>query len=120
MSGITEPVLPFPIHLVVGFVGPALLFVGSTLAIAGWHSRFGAICGIAACALLTYFLASDILQTYLQPVLHPNNAIQSPYTVGTSVAVAIEGAFFVVADTAAIALLRAVFRHGCPSHIVAN
>src|SRR2546421_8633552 len=79
MSGITEPVLPLPIHLFVGFVGPALLIVGSTLAIADWHGRFGAVCCIIACALLTYFLGSDIIETYLQPALHPNNAIQSPY-----------------------------------------
>ncbi len=107
MSGITEPVLPLPIHLFVAFIGPAILIVGSTLAIGGWHSRFGAVCCIAACMLLTYFLGSDILGTYLQPVLHSNNAIQSPYTLGTSVAVVAEATFFIVADVAAILLLRA-------------
>jgi hypothetical protein len=110
MSSITEPVLPLPIHLFVGFMGPALLTVGSILAIADWHNRFGAICCVSACALLTWFLGGDILETYLQPALHPNNAIQSPYTLGTSVAVAVEGAFFIVADIAAIALLRTIFK----------
>jgi hypothetical protein len=108
MSGIAETVLPLPIHLFIGFIGPALLIVGSVLAIAGWHARFGAICCIIACALLTYFLGGDILETYLQPVLHPNNAIQSPYTLGTSIAVAAEATFFIVADVAAIALLRGI------------
>jgi hypothetical protein len=105
MSGITDPVLPLPIHFFVGFIGPALLIVGSILAIADWHARFGAIFCIVACALLTYFLGSDILGTYLQPVLHPNNAIQSPYTFGTSIAVAAEATFFAVADVTAIVLL---------------
>ncbi len=98
--------LPLPIHLFVGFVGPTLLVIGSTLGIAGWHARFGAICCIVACALLTYFVGGDILGTYLQPAFHPNNAIQSPYTLGTSVAVAAVATFFMVADVAAIALLR--------------
>jgi hypothetical protein len=110
MSGITDPVLPLPIHFFVAFIGPALLIVGSTLAMADWHPYFGAICCILACALLTYFLGSDILATYLQPVLHPNNAIQSPYTLGTSIAVAAEATFFVAADIAAVALLRATKR----------
>ena len=110
MSGITDTVLPLPIHLFVGFIGPALLVVGSILAIADWHGRFGAICCIIGCALLTWFLGGDILQTYLQPVLHPNNAIQSPYTFGTFVTVAIESAFFIVADVAAIVLLRTVVK----------
>jgi hypothetical protein len=108
MSGIAETVLPLPIHLFVGFVGPALLIVGSILAIAAWHARFGAICCIVVCALLTYFLGGDILETYLQPVRHPNNAIQSPYTLGTSIAVTVEATFFIVADVAAIALLRSI------------
>jgi hypothetical protein len=43
-------------------------------------------------------------------VLHPNNAIQSPYTLGTSIAVAGEAAFFVVADVTAVVLLRATKR----------
>jgi hypothetical protein len=120
MSAITEPVLPLPIHLFLGFIGPALLILGSLLAIADWHSRFGAICCIIACGLLTWFLGGDILETYLQPVLHPNNAIRSPYTLGTSVAVALEGASFVIADIAAIALLRTVFRHARRPHVTAN
>jgi hypothetical protein len=110
MSGITDPVLPLPIHFLVGFIGPALLVVGSTLPMADWHPRFGAVCCILACALLTYFLGGEILGTYLQPVLHPNNAIQSPYTLGTSIAVAGEAAFFVVADVTAVVLLRATKR----------
>jgi hypothetical protein len=110
MSGITDTVLPLPIHFFVAFIGPALLIVGSALATAGWHARFGAIFCIIGCALLTYFLGGDILATYLQPVLHPNNAIQSPYTFGTSVAVAVEATFLVVADVAALLLLRSTKR----------
>ena len=110
MSGITDPVLPLPIHFFVALIGPALLIVGSTLTMADWHPYFGAICCILACALLTYFLGGDILATYLQPVLHPNNAIQSPYTWGTSVAVAAEATFFVLADVTAVVLLRAIKR----------
>lgn len=110
MSGITEPVLPLAIHLFVGFIGPALLIVGSTLAIVDWHSLFGAVSCIVACALLTWFLGGDIIQTCFQPVLHPNNAIQSPYTLGTSIAVAAEGMFFLVADVVAILLLRSILK----------
>jgi hypothetical protein len=71
MSGITDPVLPLPIHFLVGFIGPALLVVGSTLPMADWHPRFGAVCCILACALLTYFLGGEILGTYLQPSSAP-------------------------------------------------
>jgi hypothetical protein len=110
MSGITDTVLPLPIHFFVGFIGPVLLIVGSTLAMAGWHGRLGAIFCIIACALLTYFLGGEILGTYLQPVLHPNNAIQSPYTFGTSIAVAAEATFFVLADVTAVVLLRSTKR----------
>ena len=110
MSGITDPVLPLPIHFFVGFIGPALLIIGATLVMGGWRVRFGAICCIIACALLTYFLGSDILGTYLQPILHQNNAIQSPYTLGTTLSVAAEATFFVVADVIAVALLRATQR----------
>ena len=120
MSAITESLLPLPIHLFVGFIGPGLLIVGSTLAIADWHSRFGAICCVVACALLTWFLGGEILQTYLQPVLHPNNAIQSPYTFGTSVVVAVEGASFLVADIASIVLLRIVFKRVDRADFIAN
>jgi len=110
MSGITDTVLPLPIHFFVAFIGPALLIVGSTLAMTGWHARLGAIFCIVACALLTYFLAGDILGTYMQPVLHPNNAIQSPYTFGASIAVAVEAIFLLVADVTALLLLRSTKR----------
>jgi hypothetical protein len=106
MSGITATLLPLPIHFFVAFIGPALLIVGSTFVMAGWQARLGAIFCIVACALLIYFLGGDILGTYLQPVLHPNNAIQSPYTFGTSIAVAVEATFLVVAGSSALLLLR--------------
>ncbi len=59
MTGITEPVLPLPLHLFLGFIGPALLIVGSLLVIAVWHIRIGiAFCTIA-CVLLTWWIGPD-------------------------------------------------------------
>jgi hypothetical protein len=106
MSAVTESVYPLPVHFLLMFIGPVLLIVGSTLALVNWHSRIGPICCIIACAWLSWEFGGMILETYLQPLLHPNSAIGSPYNLETSIYVASEGAFFVVADVAAIMLLR--------------
>jgi hypothetical protein len=111
MSGIAEPEYPMPIMYLLGVADPLLLIVGSVMALTHWHPRVGAIFCAIGCAWLTWSLGAMIFDTYSQPVLHPNNAIESPYTFETSIYVATEAAFFVIADVAAIVLLLRTFHH---------
>lgn len=67
MTGFTDPVLPLPLHLALGFAGPLALIVGSTLLMALWHPRLGAIIALLACAWLTWQLAPDCIMGVIEP-----------------------------------------------------
>src|SRR2546430_7931785 len=67
MTGFTEPVLPLPLHLALGFVGPFVLVIGSALLMAAWHPRLGSILSLLACAWLTWQLAPDCISGIVEP-----------------------------------------------------
>jgi hypothetical protein len=79
MTGITEPVLPLPLHLFLGFIGPALLIFGSLLVIAAWHIRIGVAFCTGACVLLTWWIAPDSILSVID-LFRPLPPLQAPTT----------------------------------------
>jgi len=79
MTGITEPVLPLPLHLFLGFIGPALLIVGSLLVIAVWHIRIGTAFCTIACVLLTWWIGPDSVLSVID-LFRPLPPLQAPMT----------------------------------------
>jgi hypothetical protein len=101
MTGFTDPVLPLPLHLALGFAGPFALVVGSTLLMALWHPRLGAIIALLACTWLTWQLAPDCLMG----VIEPRRPLQAPKPY---VALFTVLAFVAIADIGAVAAFRRV------------
>src|SRR6266571_242474 len=79
MSAITDPVLPLPLHFFAGFVGPAVLIVGTILLMANWYSRLGSIFALVACVWLTWLIAPSCVEAFRSP-----SALDTPtsYIVG--------------------------------------
>ena len=67
MMTMTEPVLPLPLALAIGFAGPFILIVGATLLIALWHTRIGSIRVLLTCAWLTWAIAPDCISGNIRP-----------------------------------------------------
>ncbi len=101
MTGFTEPVLPLPLHFALGFAGPFVLFIASTLLMARWHARVGSILALLACTLLTWRLAPDCILG----IVEPRRRLEAPKPY---VALLVLLLFVMLADIAALITLRHV------------
>jgi hypothetical protein len=96
MMTMTEPVLPLPLALAIGFAGPFVLIVGATLLMALWHTRIGSILVLLACAWLTWAMGPDCISGIIEP-RQPLEA-HKPYVFLVALLV-----FVLLADIAAVA-----------------
>jgi len=53
MTSMTDVITPLPFYFGLGFGGPLVLVIGSTLLMAVWHPRFASVLALVACAWLT-------------------------------------------------------------------
>jgi hypothetical protein len=109
MTGITEPVLPLPLHLFLGFIGPALLIVGSLLVIAAWHIRVGIALCTGACVLLTWWIAPDSILSVID-LFRPLPPLQAPMTALNYFVAFGLVAFIITADVLAGILLWRIIK----------
>jgi hypothetical protein len=109
MTGITEPVLPLPLHLFLGFIGPALLIVGSLLVIAAWHIRTGIALCVGACVLLTWWIGPDSIGSVID-LFRPLPPLQAPMTALNYFVAFGLVAFIITADVLAGILLWSIIK----------
>jgi hypothetical protein len=57
MTNMTDVITPLPLYFGLGFGGPLLLTIGSTLLMALWHPRFASVLVLVACVWLTWEFA---------------------------------------------------------------
>ena len=100
MSGMSLPIYPLPIILLLYFGGPAVLVVGSAIVMYSRHRMLGSIAALAACVWLTILVGPDLIATFL-----PREPLQSrpPYELFACL-----GIIILLADSAAVVLLRRV------------
>jgi hypothetical protein len=87
----------------LGFSGPAILIIGSTLVIAVWHGRLGSVLVLAACGLLTWMIAPDCISDFVRA--KPPLEAPRPYVI-----LGVLLLFVLLNDAAAILLLRRVWK----------
>ena len=105
MLTITEPVLPLPLHFVLAVIGPAILIIGSTMAMALWHTRVAAILVFIGCICFTLEIAPQLPDIWREaPHLDPRLS-RLEYAILVPL-----GLIMLLADTAALALLRRVYK----------
>jgi hypothetical protein len=102
MTSMTAPVLPLPLYFTLGFAGPLLLVVGSTMLMAVWHTRFASILVLLACAWLTWGVAPASITGFIEA----QQTLDAPkwyYFVLSALLL-----FVVLANTAAVLVFRRV------------
>ena len=105
MMTITEPVMPLPLHLAVAFAGPAMLIIGSTMVMALWHTRIAIILILVGCAWFTWEIAPQLPDIWREPAHLEPPVTSLEYAVLISL-----GVIMLLADTAALVLLRCVYK----------
>jgi hypothetical protein len=108
MTAITEPVLPLPAYFALAFVPPFVLII-SAVVLFEHASRIAAICCLAACALLIWWLAPAWFDMVLGFFRVPQ-PLQPSHDIVDFVVAAVLAVFIICTAVAAVALVRSLVK----------
>jgi len=66
MTSMTDIITPLPLYFGLGFGGPLLLVLGSTLLMAAWHTRLASILLLLGCAWLTWEFVPSSVEFFIE------------------------------------------------------
>jgi hypothetical protein len=102
MTSMTAVITPLPLYFGLGFGGPLLLVIASTLLMAAWHTRFASILALLGCAWLTWEFAPSAISFFTE-ARKSADAPKAYYIIS-----ALLSLYVILADIAAVIAFRHV------------